>query len=233
MISPNSAAQPNNNYGRKAAVLGRIRNGCFTQFVRRSGRSRPLGQVAILDTKQIAQGGVSPKGREFSSRNSLAWQRHSASSRELTATKNLILIHDSRQNVSRGSLHISESAAAEPLFEMPLQRTRAIEVDLTLDQGIPVCQIAQPYLGQGSEVGRHVEIDLEPRIDWTNVHLGRCTDQPPVTPARREAREDKLNRGAPGRKIFRMHLAMYVPHQVRRRRNWCGTIAGPTRPTCG
>src|SRR5580704_11962179 len=96
---------------------------------------------------------------------------------------------------------------------MPLQRTRAIEFNLTLRQGSPVRQIAQPYLSQRSEVGRDVEIDLEPRIDWTNVHLGRCTDQPPVTPARRDTRKNELNRGAPGREVFRMHLAMYVPHQ--------------------
>ena len=42
---------------------------------------------------------------------------------------------------------------------------------------------------------------------------GRRTDQPPLTPARRDTREVELNRGAPGREVFRMHFAMNVPHQ--------------------
>ena len=45
------------------------------------------------------------------------------------------LYRDSRQNVSPGILHISESTAAEPLFEIPLQRTRAVEFNVTLGQG--------------------------------------------------------------------------------------------------
>jgi NitT/TauT family transport system substrate-binding protein len=133
--------------------------------------------------------------------------------RSASRLRDLFLIHDSRLNVLPGVLHISESAAAEPLFKMPLQRTRAIEFNVTLGQGNPVCQITYPYFGQRSEVGRDVEIDLEPRIDRTNVHLGRCTDQPPVASARGDAREYELNRSAPGWEVFRMYLAMYVPHQ--------------------
>jgi hypothetical protein len=133
--------------------------------------------------------------------------------RSTSRLHDLIRIHDSRLNVSSGILNISKSAATEPLIELPLQRTRAIESNVTLGQGNPVCQITHPYFGQRSEVGRDMEIDLEPWIDWTNVHFGGCTDQPPVAPARRDTREDELNRGAPGREVLGMHLAMYVPHQ--------------------
>ncbi len=125
----------------------------------------------------------------------------------------LTLIRGAFPNVSPGIFHVSKSAAAKPLFEIPAQRTWTFEFNITACQSNSVCQIAQPYFGQGSEVGRDMEIDLEPRIDWTNVHLGRRADQPPLTATRRDSGEVELNRGASGREEFRMNLAVDVPHQ--------------------
>ena len=79
--------------------------------------------------------------------------------RSTSRLHDLILIHDSRLNVSPGDLHISESAVAEPC----LGKCRCNgKPDVTLVGAIPA-SIAQPYFGQRSSAGRDVEIDPEPR----------------------------------------------------------------------
>src|SRR5262245_13488046 len=121
----------------------------------------------------------------------------------------------SRAIVGPGILDLGETAQSQPLFEALPQLARTAELDGIVGERGLEQEIAHEDACHGSQVGRDVQIDLEPRIGGAKIGLLAVADQPPRPFRRRQSGEFELHTAAAARKRLRLDAAAHVPHQHR------------------